>query len=662
MPLRGRAIGPTSVRSMSLVHVQDLRLAFGDRVVFDGASFAIGPNDRIGLVGPNGSGKSSLLKVLAGKLAPDSGRLTFRRRARVGYLPQDIAELRDAPLLEAVLSTVPGHDELQEKLAETEAALAESRDEAEQLELAQALADLHEALEHFEDRYGPHRAELILAGLGFLPDDFSRPTRAFSGGWRMRAALGSLLLQDPDLLLLDEPTNHLDLPTVAWFDELLRRSKHALVLISHDRQFLNRHIRRVLSLEVEGLRAYAGNYEDYRRQRRQELEQIEAMAERQDRRRAEIQAFIDRFRAKNTKARQVQSRIKMLEREERIERVDERETVRFSFPEVERSGREVVALKGVRKAFGSHVVHDGLDASVERGQRVAIVGVNGAGKTTLLELIARELEPDAGTIAFGHNVTVGYYAQHHAESLDPKATILDEVWKLVPERPQAFVRGVLGAFLFSGDDVDKRIGVLSGGERARVALSKLLVKPANFLLMDEPTNHLDLDSSDALIDALAGFGGTILFVSHDQSFLDRLATAVWDVRDRTVVPFPGNLSDYLYHLRQSAAAQQDEGAKSTPSGRSGERQRKRAEAERRQRRYAIEAPIREEIAALEAQISELEAACAERERQLADPALYQDFARARPVMDAQREAKEKLDELYARWEDAQKRLESAAGA
>ena len=646
---------------MSLVRVQDLVLSFGDRVLFDHESFQIGPTDRIGLVGANGTGKSSLLKILAGQLVPDSGGISFRRRARAGYLAQDIAALPEGPLVDAVLSTVPGRDELHTRRVETEAALAEAREEAEQLELAQILADLHEELAHFEERYGRHRAERILSGLGFTARDFARATHTLSGGWRMRAALAGLLLQDPDLLLLDEPTNHLDLPTLTWFDAFLERSKKALVLISHDRHFLNRHIDRVLSLEMEGLRSYTGDYEDYRRQRAEEVEQLEARAERQAARRAEIQAFIDRFRAKNTKASQVQSRIKALEREEIVEKLKARATVHFDFPEVAHSGREVLQLRGVRKSFGPHLVYDGVDAAVLRGQRVAIVGVNGAGKTTLLKLIAGELEPDDGEIVFGHNVGVGYYAQHHAEALDAGSTVLDEIAALVPEKPQSFVRGVLGAFLFSGDDVEKHIGVLSGGERARVALAKLLMKPANFLLMDEPTNHLDLDSSEALIGALKRYGGTLVFVSHNQSFLDQLATDVWDVRDRKVLPFPGNLSDYLYHLRQQTLGDGAETAARSEPKKRDERDRRRAEAEERQLRYAVEGPIKKEIAELETQIAALEAAQKEREAQLADGSLYDDFARARAVFDAHRDAKAQLESLYARWEDAQRRLEAAGG-
>ncbi|MGQ0504349.1 MAG: ABC-F family ATP-binding cassette domain-containing protein, partial [Myxococcaceae bacterium] len=450
-----------------------------------------------------------------------------------------------------------------------------------------------------------------------------------------------------------------DLPTLAWFDAFLKKSRKALVLISHDRDFLNRQIGRVISLEMEGVRSYAGNYEDYRRQRAEEVEQLKARAERQAERRAEMQAFIDRFGAKASKASQAQSRAKMLEKEEVIEVHQERQKVSFTFPEAPRSGREVAKLEGISKRYGEQVIYENLNASLERGQRVAVVGANGAGKTTLLKIVAGELEPETGSASLGHNVVMGYYAQHHAETLDKRSTILDEVRKLVPDKPQSYVRGVLGAFLFSGDDVGKPIGVLSGGERARVSLAKLLLVPANFLVMDEPTNHLDLDSAEALIDALKGYTGALFFVSHNRSFLNQLATHVWDVRDRTVVPYPGNLDEYLHHLELLATEdvvqdKKETGAVAKPVS---EKERRRVEAEARQRRSAVEGPIKKEIATCEAQIAALESAQKEREALLADAGFYNDFVKAKPVMDAHRLAKDELEALYTRWEDAQGRLE-----
>jgi ATP-binding cassette subfamily F protein 3 len=673
---------------VSLLAARDLCLAYGPKVVLDRAAFAIGPRDRIGLVGANGTGKSSLMRILTGEIHADSGDLVFRRGARAGYLPQDVASLPDLPLADAVLSTVPGRAALEGRLAQAETALAAAREPAEQLELSQALAELHEELDHFEEHFGRHRAERILGGLGFGADDLDRPARTFSGGWKMRAALAGILLQDPDLLLLDEPTNHLDVPTLEWFDAFLRGSSKALVLVSHDREFLNRQIDRVLALEPEGLRGYAGDYDDYKAQRAGEEVRLVAQAKRQQAKRAQLEGFIERFGAKNTKAAQAKSKEKQLARMEEVKLLEDRATLRFSFPEAPRSGKEVLRLEGLSKAFGPRVVYRGLDAQVLRGERIGVIGPNGAGKSTLLKLAAGELLPDAGAVKLGHSVVAGYYAQQHFEpgehdeggavravgTLDPDRTILDTLWDLVPDRGEAFVRSVAGSFLFSGDDVEKKVGVLSGGERARVALAKLLLVPANLLLLDEPTNHLDLESSEALIEALRGYSGTLLFVSHNRSFVNQLATVIWEVKDGGVLPFPGNLDDWWYHQRRvaEAAAGGSPGAAGRSAGNGAGREgqgeggsppgkdRKRAEAEARNARYRLEKPLRDEIARLEARIEVLEREEKEATAALADPALYQDFARAKPVMDRQRTAKDELAGLYAAWEASQEKLGALA--
>jgi ATP-binding cassette subfamily F protein 3 len=525
----------------------------------------------------------------------------------------------------------------------------------------------------------------------------------------MRAALAGLLLQDPDLLLLDEPTNHLDVPTLEWFDAFLRNTRKALLLVSHDREFLNRQIGRVLALEPEGLRAYAGDYDDYRRLREEEKERLEARAKRVASRRAQLETFIERFGAKATKARQARSKEKLLERMEEVEVLDRRATLRFVFPEAPRSGKEVLRLEGVSKAFGSRVVYRGLDAAVLRGERVAVIGPNGAGKSTLLKLAAGELTPDAGGVRLGHSVSAGYYAQHHFErgehdevahaaagpvtlplspagaseggaartfgTLDPERTVLDTLWDLVPDRGEAYVRGVAGSFLFSGDDVDKKVGVLSGGERARVALAKLLLVPANLLLLDEPTNHLDLESSESLIAALHEYGGTLVFVSHNRSFVNQLATVVWEVKDGGILPFPGNLDDWWYHQRRVASDASSPGTASPSSlfpGNAGgegngeggvlsDKDRRRAEADLRNARYRIEKPLRDEIARLEQRIGELERDEREATAALADPALYQDFARAKPLIERRHAATSELERLYAEWEGAQERLAGLSG-
>jgi ATP-binding cassette, subfamily F, member 3 len=641
---------------MSLLHARGLSVRYGPKVLLDGASFALGHHDRAGLIGPNGSGKSTLLKILAGQIEPDGGAVQLVRKARAGYLPQELSELPPGSVLDGVLASVPGRSWLQARLASAEAALAQAATEEEQVELGGELAELHEQLAHHEELYGRHRAEEILGGLGFARPELLRPASELSGGWKMRAALAALLLQDPELLLLDEPTNHLDVPTLEWFDSFLRRSRKALLLVSHDREFLDRQIDRVLSLEPEGLRAYAGNYERYLELRAAEEERLAAQAEKQSRRRAQMQAFIDRFRAKATKARQVQSRVRLLEKEEIVQVREERGTVRFRFPEAPRSGREVARLERVSKSYGATSVFRDLSAQVLRGDRIAVIGLNGAGKTTLLKLLAGEIEPDAGAVAAGHNVVTGYFAQHHTERLDAERTILEEVHGLVPTQPQSWVRGVLGSFLFSGDEVDKRIGVLSGGERARVALARLLVVPSNFLLMDEPTNHLDLDSSEALIDALTRYEGTLLFVSHNRSFVNGLATRIWEVRDGGIDAQPGDLDDWSLRRAEETAGEVQAGpSRPVPQGVQARRER----ALQREQRDKVLGPIKRAVAELEQRIAQLEQEKKAAEAQLADPALFSDPARSTPLITAYRDASRKLEELYARWEHKSEELAAA---
>src|SRR5215471_16752165 len=611
---------------MSLLHARGVALRYGSKVLLEDASFTLGHRDRVGLIGPNGSGKSTLMKILCGRIEPDAGSVQLVRRARAAYLPQELSELPEGSLIDGVLASVPGRVHLESRIAAAESALAQAASEEDQIELGGELAELHEELAHHDELYGRHRAEEILSGLGFGQESFSRPVAELSGGWRMRAALAALLLQDPELLLLDEPTNHLDVPTLEWFDFFLRRSRKALLLVSHDREFLDRQIDRVLSFEPEGLRSYAGN--------------------------------IERFRAKATKARQVQSRVKMLEKEETVQVREERGGVRFRFPEAPRSGREVARLERVSKSYGPKTIYSDLSAQILRGERIAVIGLNGAGKTTLLKLLAQEIAPDGGAVTLGHNVVPGYFAQHHAERLDPRKTILEEVRGLVPSEPQSWVRGVLGAFLFSGDEVDKRIGVLSGGERARVALARLLVVPSNFLLMDEPTNHLDLDSSEALIDALTRYEGTLLFVSHNRSFVNGLATQVWEVRDGKIDAQPGDLDDWSRRraARSAPAAEEPRAAKASQ----GLQARRQRAAEREQREKLL-GPAKRAIAELELRIAELEKSKKEAEALLADALLFADPARSTPVVKTYQDAATELEELYARWEHKQQELEALEG-
>jgi len=643
---------------MSLLAADNLHLSFGPKTILAGAGFMLDWGDRVGVVGPNGTGKSTLMRIITGTQPLDDGQLHFARGARLGYLPQDVLEMGGGTVLSSVLAAVPGKGDIEMRLVQAEQELKETDDPDRQMELSQRIVDLHEQIERFETEYGTHEAERILMGLGFEVADFDRPIAELSGGWKMRAALAGLLFKKPDLLLLDEPTNHLDVPTVAWLDEFMRNFKQTLMLISHDRAFLNRQVGRVLSFEVEGLRAYTGNYDQYLQLRDQELEVRRAARRNQEAEIRQSQQFIRRFRAKSTKARQVQSRIKKLEKMELVEVDHERASVSFSFPPTTRTGKVAIGLRGIAKSFGDLHLYDDLTLNAVRGDRIAIIGRNGAGKTTLLRLMAGELPVDAGEIEYGANVELAYYAQHHTEKLDPNRSILDEVWRIVPSMSQTAVRNVCGAFLFSGDEVDKGVGVLSGGERARVSLARLLVKPGNVLLMDEPTNHLDLLSSEALAEALDTFDGTLIFVSHNRAFINRLANKIWDIERGKVHVFPGNLDDYLYHLEQTKKREAQEEPDETEAEPDDEapaekitdyQQRKRIQ---RKRSY-LERDVKKaeaDVAKLEERIGKMETKLGELEGELAKPDIYDDADTYNKLLGRYQETKEKIEQLTARWE------------
>lgn len=647
----------------------NLSMSFLDKDLFKDVGFQIEPNDRIGLVGPNGSGKTTLLRLLVGEISPDRGEIRIARGCRIGYLPQDIHETLSGTLLQAVLCAIPDRVRLKREIRRIEKALEANPGEKESSALASKLAELHQKSADIEIRFPVHEAEKILMGLGFKTRDFKAPVSALSGGWKMRAALACLLYQNPDLLLLDEPTNHLDLPSVRWLDEFLQDYKGALLLISHDRDFLNRQIRKTLGFEPEGLRSYSGNYEAYLKAREEEHRTLEARAKNQEQKVKEAKKFIERFQAKATKARQAQSKIKLLKKMALVDGHKRQKSIRFSFPEVARSGREALTVKGLTKGFTSTPLYRDIDLRVTRGERVAIIGPNGSGKTTLLRMVAGELAPDKGTITLGHGVSMSYYAQHHAEMLVPERTILEEVYQVVPHETISFVRGVCGAFLFSGADVEKPIGILSGGERARVSLAKILVKPGNLLFMDEPTNHLDIISSEILIDALADYSGTLLFVSHNQSFVKRLATRIWDIRDGEIFDYPGTLKEYDVHLalleesaRESVAGEPPRQEASpedlTPKGSANRKDLRREKAEKRRQISRTLKPIQDKLAALEQRIEDLESREKELGKQLADPDIFKDKKKSVPLLNEYGEIRKKLDELLGRWENKQSELEN----
>ena len=647
---------------MALLTAEDIHLQFRGRTLFDGATVAVEHRERMGIIGANGTGKSTLMKIMVGAMSPDGGRVTRARGIRVGYLPQELPEATSGTLLGSVLATAPRVADVSARLAEVEASLAAETDPDLVLEISDELADLHAELADLERRYAKHRAERILVGLRFKDSEFDKPLSAFSGGWRMRAALAGLLFQNPDVLLLDEPTNHLDMPSVHWLNGFLDAYPHSLVLICHDREFLNRHAERVVSLELEGVRSYRGNYDDYKVQRALEIELLEARAKNEEAKKKELEAFVERFRAKASKARQAQSRLKILEKmEERIVIVPiPRKVVSLSFPPTARAGDTVVDVDQVSHAYGDKRVLDNVRLAARRGDRIAIVGLNGAGKTTLLKIVAGELTPSAGQVKLGANVELSYFAQHHADILRRESTILDEVWRAKPDLSQTEARGVCGAFLFSGDDVDKQVGVLSGGEKARVALARLLIRPGNLLLLDEPTNHLDTESAEKLTASLESYDGTLIFVSHNLDFARRLSTKVWDVHDGIVEVYPGSLGEYLDHLAALEAADDgdssEEGSARPGAPVAGDKEArkdarqkaKQAESERRKQKKDLE----RRVSKAEESIAQLEAEHAALESALADPATHADPTKSREKAVRFDAVRRELEAAMAEWEKA----------
>jgi ATP-binding cassette subfamily F protein 3 len=527
---------------------------FGPKLLFENLDWLITARERVGIVGANGSGKSTLLKVLAGIEGLDYGTMTVQRGITFGYLPQDGLTLSGRSVFDECMQVFAGLKQIEQEIEQLHARLSElDHESAEYDEAAERVHRLEAEFAAGDGYTVESQVGIVLSGLGFGKEDWSRRTEEFSGGWQMRIALAKLLLQKPNLLLLDEPTNHLDLETRNWLEDFLRSYPYAYILISHDRYFLDVTVKRRLEIWNKRVHFYSGNYEKYLAEKQQRIEQLEAAYKNQREKIEQLEAFINRFRAQATKAKQVQSRIKELERIERIEIPPQERTIHFKFPQPKPSGRTVAEVKGLAKSYGAKHVFSGVDFVIERGDRIALVGHNGAGKSTLIKVLAGEEPVTAGEFKLGHNVEVDYFAQDQYKVLDPQARILDDLGLAAPHSTQTELRTLLGCFLFSHDDVFKPIGVLSGGERNRYALARMLLHPSNFLLLDEPTNHLDLRAKDVLLEALAKFNGTVVFVSHDRYFIDKLATRVFEVGAGTVHVFPGNYEDFLWRKQNPAA-------------------------------------------------------------------------------------------------------------
>jgi ATP-binding cassette subfamily F protein 3 len=528
-----------------MIHVENLNKRYGERVLFDDVSWHVKKNDRIGLAGPNGAGKTTLLKMLAGLEEPDSGAIRMASDTTIGYLPQDGIVHGGRTVYDEVVLAFAELLALKAEQHQIEDALAATGAEGDHERLLIRYSEVIDRFKHLDGYEIDGRIADVLKGLGFSPADEKRQTDEFSGGWQMRIALAKLLLARPNLLLMDEPTNHLDLPARNWLEEYLHDYPGSVVLVSHDRYFLDATVKRITQVELTTLVDYHGNYSKYLVEHAARMERLRESHRRQSEEIEKTSAFINKFRYTATKARQVQSRIKQLDKVERIEIPPERKKIRFKFPDAPRPGRIVLELKHVKKVYGNLTVLNGIDLTVERGDRIALIGPNGAGKSTMMRILAGIESPDEGSRLPGHQVVIDYFAQDQAAVLNPTRTVYEEMSSSSPVTMVPMLRHILGGFLFSGDDIYKKVGVLSGGERNRLALAKMLLNPSNVLLLDEPTNHLDLDSKEVLLEALNDYVGTLIFVSHDRYFVDKLASKVIEVGGQQALLYPGGYEDFV---------------------------------------------------------------------------------------------------------------------
>jgi ATP-binding cassette subfamily F protein 3 len=636
---------------------------FAHKVLFEELNWLINPRDRIGIVGGNGTGKSTLLKILAGLEQLDHGDLSATKGLRIGYLPQEGLSLRGRTVFDECLSVFQDLKQKQVEMEEITHRLADLDPESAEYH---QLGERYHAIEtEFQAREGyavESQVGIVLNGLGFGKEDWPRLTDEFSGGWQMRIALAKLLLEKPNLLLLDEPTNHLDLEARNWLEDYLHNYPFAYILISHDRYFLDVTTEKLVEVWNKRVWFYTGNYTKYLQLKQERQDHLKAVARNQNERIEQLEAFINRFRYQATKAKQVQSRIKELEKIERVEIPPDEETIHFTFPQPKPSGRVVAEFIGVDKSYGPKNVLRNVNFLIERSDRIALVGHNGAGKSTLIKLLAGAEPLTAGEYKLGHNVEPDYFAQDQYKELDPDARILDDLASFAGARTQTELRTLLGCFLFSADDAFKRIGVLSGGERNRYALARLLLHPSNFLLLDEPTNHLDMRAKDVLLTALEEFNGTLVFVSHDRYFIDRLATKVFEIGGGEVRIYPGNYEDYLFRKQQEAegiVARPDTSAWGAPS--SGQKIETKVETKAPARRVN---PIKlkqmqDRCNALETQIGELEQEIAQLERELAVFTSAEQSVKLSETLNTQRA---ELEKRMAEWEELSQVLEeSVAG-
>jgi len=641
-----------------MIQLQGAGKRFGHKLLFQECDWLVTPKERTGLVGANGTGKSTLLKILGGMESLDYGSISFTKGITAGYLPQDGLKLEGRTVFAECMSVFAGLREMERELETLHGKLGELDPLSD--EYATVADRLHYIDSEFRNRDGyaiEAQVGTVLDGLGFRKEDWNRRTEEFSGGWQMRIALAKLLLEKPNMLLLDEPTNHLDLEARNWLESYLGNYPHAYVLISHDRYFLDVTVNRTVEIWNKRVQFYSGNYESYLKQKEERRAQLDAAYRNQRERIEQLEAFINRFRYQATKAKQVQSRIKELEKIERIEVPPDEKTIHFSFPQPKPSGRIVAEFKDVAKSYGPKLVFSRASFVIERGDRIALVGINGAGKSTLIKLLAGAEPLSAGSYTLGHNASPDYFAQDQYKELNPERRMLDDLGDAAPRSTQTELRSLLGCFLFSEDEVFKKIGVLSGGERNRYALARMLLAPSNFLLLDEPTNHLDMQAKDVLLDALRRYTGTVVFVSHDRYFIDNLADRIFEIEDGHVHVFPGNYEDYLWRKQggpeQAAArmaAHTPEPEAAEPAGDHAEEPKKRVNPMKLNKLRDRLREVEQKVAALESEIGRHEAA-------LADFKSVEETMRLTEIAAARRK---ELEACVAEWEELSAALEASA--
>ena len=654
-----------------MIQLSDLTKAFGDRKLIDHVTWQIGDGERVGLCGPNGAGKTTLLKMLAGFQEPDSGAVIRPSGLTIGYLPQDGLSHSGHSVFDEASGAFQPLLDMKAEMHDIEHRLGDSSvPQAEHDAMLARYSDLQDQFRLADGYSLDLRVASVLRGLGFGPDDLNRPAETFSGGWQMRLALAKLLLGRPNLLLLDEPTNHLDLDARNWLEGYLAEYPYAVILVSHDRYFLDAVVTRITDLNLRTLTDYVGTYSKYIEQRDAMLERLRQAKHDQDEELARIKLFIDRFRYQATKAAQVQSRVKLLEKVVPIEVPPERKRIRFHFPKCAKSGRTVFDLQHVQKAYAEILVFRDLTLHVERGDRIALVGPNGAGKSTLMRMLSGEDNPDSGGREAGHQVVIEYFAQDEATKLEPALTVYETLEAGSPQDMVPAIRTILGGFLFSGDDVYKKAGVLSGGERTRLAVARMLLRPSNTLLLDEPTNHLDLDSKDVLLEALEDYGGTLIIVSHDRYFVERLATKIIEIGHGDGVVYPGTYEEFLWHKEQTGGTQRatkaslrrpkqkaetashPDATRPPAATRLTREERKREDGERRKQQRARESR-QKRIATLESRIADRESQVKALEADMSVPGFFDDRKTSQTAVGRHQALMWEVGDLMAQWEALQ---------